>query len=296
LTSLVLSPAIGTFARATKEVVGKAMRRTLTPVSRFFETVVDAYQRWRGARRSVCSWCRIQRKPLRLESTENRVDRKSSPGVIAVVASTNPHAGLSHAVQRRPGRQSRFRSSQHCSQNGDRLEDAITCWHEIGEGHDGMIALRVAPSSNGTLWWLEEHRAYVGDLPMLLIVRVDGKQRPDRWTIRCRVGALARYTFQASRRRFRLPRPLAGWNGGSPDRRPFLSWLDTMTAENQSSKPVVKDAGRPPTSVISTRAGPRASAGYPCALPHSTFLGAAKRVTSRYNPMGLLFMGNRWRR
>jgi hypothetical protein len=40
--SLILSPAISTFARATAKVAGRAARRTLTLVSVFFAAIVEA--------------------------------------------------------------------------------------------------------------------------------------------------------------------------------------------------------------------------------------------------------------
>jgi hypothetical protein len=42
VTSLILSPALSTFARATRKVAGQAMRRTLTLISMFFEAIVEA--------------------------------------------------------------------------------------------------------------------------------------------------------------------------------------------------------------------------------------------------------------
>ncbi len=42
MTSLILSPALSTFARATGKVAGQAMRRTLALVSMFFEAIVEA--------------------------------------------------------------------------------------------------------------------------------------------------------------------------------------------------------------------------------------------------------------
>jgi hypothetical protein len=42
VTSLILSPALSTFARATGKVVGQGMRRTLSLVSMFFAAIVEA--------------------------------------------------------------------------------------------------------------------------------------------------------------------------------------------------------------------------------------------------------------
>ena len=42
MTSLILSPALSMLARATGKVAGRAMRRTLTLVSMFFEAIVEA--------------------------------------------------------------------------------------------------------------------------------------------------------------------------------------------------------------------------------------------------------------
>ena len=51
MTSLILSPALSTFARAAGKVVGKVARRILTLVSMFFEAIVEA--RAMMARRQV---------------------------------------------------------------------------------------------------------------------------------------------------------------------------------------------------------------------------------------------------
>jgi hypothetical protein len=42
VTSLILSPGFSTFARATGKVADRAVRRTLTRVSMFFEAIVEA--------------------------------------------------------------------------------------------------------------------------------------------------------------------------------------------------------------------------------------------------------------
>lgn len=42
VTSLILTPTLSTFARATGKVAARAMRRTLTLVSMFFTAIVEA--------------------------------------------------------------------------------------------------------------------------------------------------------------------------------------------------------------------------------------------------------------
>jgi hypothetical protein len=42
VTSLILNPAISTFARATGKLAGRAARRTLALVSMFLEAIVEA--------------------------------------------------------------------------------------------------------------------------------------------------------------------------------------------------------------------------------------------------------------
>jgi hypothetical protein len=42
VTSLILSPALSTFARTTGKVAGQGMRRTLTLISIFFAAIVEA--------------------------------------------------------------------------------------------------------------------------------------------------------------------------------------------------------------------------------------------------------------
>jgi hypothetical protein len=94
LTSLVLNPAISTFARATGKVAGKAMRRTLTLVLMFFDAIIEprAMMERRQAIASAAGAAPNQKR----HDTENR--RR----VIAVVASHTSHATLSHDVHRRP--------------------------------------------------------------------------------------------------------------------------------------------------------------------------------------------------
>jgi hypothetical protein len=144
LTSLVLNPAISTFARTTGKVAGKAVRRAADCYSGFN---VFRDGRWRACNDGaapgdrVCSWC-TQDAAIK-SRTESRppASHKSARQAVTRCAPTP-----------RASRQSRFRSSQHCPQNGDRLEDAIICGREIGEARHGMIALRVAQSSSGPLW------------------------------------------------------------------------------------------------------------------------------------------------
>ena len=69
LTALALSPAIGTFARATGEVAGNAIRRTLSFSRRSVESACND-----GAAPGdrLCRWCRTRRKTPRLKPKQNR--------------------------------------------------------------------------------------------------------------------------------------------------------------------------------------------------------------------------------